>query len=62
VLGYTEVQTVDEAIVWILSHEMFHYLRQTRQVEGRNTEIEADKFADEHLCNLRRLRARWKTV
>ena len=49
VLGSTRVQTVSEGIVWILAHEAFHFLRGTRQVPGRNTEIEADRFADEHL-------------
>jgi hypothetical protein len=28
-----------------LAHEAFHYLRKTRQVEGRHGEIEADAFA-----------------
>jgi hypothetical protein len=59
VIGYTEAQTINEGIVWIMAHEMFHFLRHTRQVSGRNTEIEADNFADEQLRALRRLRARW---
>jgi hypothetical protein len=62
VIGYTEAQSVDEGIVWIVAHEMFHYLRRTRQVCGRNTEIEADRFADEQLSNLLRLRARWTSI
>src|SRR5829696_498641 len=33
-----------EAIVYILAHEMFHFLRRTRQVEGKNTEIESDRY------------------
>jgi hypothetical protein len=28
-----------------VAHESFHYLRKTRQVEGRHGEIEADAFA-----------------
>ena len=28
-----------------MAHEAFHYLRKTRQVEGRHGEIEADAFA-----------------
>ncbi len=59
VIAYTEVLTLDEGIVWIVAHEAFHFLRRTGQVEGRNTEIEADRFADEQLHSLRRLRKRW---
>jgi len=47
--GKTVVQNLDEAIVWIVGHEAFHWLRRTRQIPGRNTEIEADQFADEQL-------------
>jgi hypothetical protein len=49
VRGETLVRDLDEAIVWILAHEAFHFLRRTRQIPGRNTEIEADRFADEQL-------------
>lgn len=59
VIGYTEILTQEEGIVWIVSHEAFHFLRRTKQIPGRNTEIEADKFADEQLESLRRLRERW---
>lgn len=38
----------DEAIVWMIGHEAFHFLRRTRQVSGRNVEWQADAFA----CNL----------
>jgi hypothetical protein len=31
--------------VFLVAHEAFHYLRKTRQVEGRHGEIEADAFA-----------------
>jgi hypothetical protein len=31
--------------VYLVAHEAFHYLRKTRQVEGRHGEIEADAFA-----------------
>lgn len=53
-LSKTNVQTIDEALVWIVAHEAFHWLRQTRQIDGRNTEIEADRFADDQMskfCN-----------
>jgi hypothetical protein len=35
----------DEVVVFLVAHEGFHYLRKTRQVEGRHGEIEADAFA-----------------
>jgi hypothetical protein len=59
VIGYTHALTQEEGLVWIVGHEAFHFLRRTKQVPGRNTEIEADKFADEQLESLRRLRQRW---
>ena len=59
VIGYTEARTRDEGLVWIVAHEAFHFLRHSGQIKGRNTEIEADKFADEQLLILRRLRERW---
>ncbi len=47
--GETEFATVDEAIVWIVAHESYHYLRKTRQIPGKNVEIDADRFSDEAL-------------
>jgi hypothetical protein len=43
----------DEGIVWIVAHEAFHWLRKTRQIPGRNTEVEADAFADRKLQEFR---------
>ena len=40
-----EIQSEDEVLVFLVAHEAFHYLRRTRQVEGRHGEIEADAFA-----------------
>jgi len=40
-----ELGSEDEVLVFLVSHEAFHYLRRTRQVEGRHGEIEADAFA-----------------
>jgi hypothetical protein len=60
VIGYTEALTQEEGIIWIVAHEAFHFLRRTQQLPGRNTEIEADKFADEQLKSLRKLRQRWR--
>ena len=53
VRGFTQFQDFDEAVVWILAHEGFHFLRATRQVPGRNDEIHADRFADEMLEDYR---------
>jgi hypothetical protein len=33
------------AIVHVFGHEMFHFLRRSRQIPGRNRENEADQFA-----------------
>ncbi|MCA1729258.1 MAG: hypothetical protein LC751_07565 [Actinobacteria bacterium] len=40
-----ELGSEDEVLVFLVAHEAFHYLRRTRQVEGRHGEIEADAFA-----------------
>lgn len=59
VIGFTQVENMEEGIIWIVSHEMFHFLRRTRQVPERNTEIEADRFADQQLAFVRQLKSRW---
>jgi hypothetical protein len=48
-----ELENEDEVLVFLVAHEAFHFLRRTRQVEGRHGEIEADAFA---LQMLRRYR------
>jgi hypothetical protein len=40
-----ELRDEDEVLVFLVVHETFHYLRRTKQVEGRHGEIEADAFA-----------------
>jgi hypothetical protein len=40
-----ELKSEEEVLVFLVAHEAFHYLRKTRQVEGRHGEIEADAFA-----------------
>ncbi len=45
----TPLDNEDEAFVYIVAHEAFHYLRRTRQLSGRNTEIDADAFGFETL-------------
>ncbi|MDQ3360099.1 MAG: hypothetical protein M3534_00290 [Actinomycetota bacterium] len=52
--GTTILRDTDEAALWIVAHEMYHYLRRTRQVDGTNNEIEADAFSDETLRRYRR--------
>lgn len=51
--GRTTAHDLDEGIVWIVAHEAFHWLRKTRQIPGRNNEIEADAFADRMLADFR---------
>ncbi len=40
-----ELRSEEEALVFLVTHEAFHYLRKTKQVAGRHGEIEADAFA-----------------
>jgi hypothetical protein len=41
------VENGDEGLVYIIAHEAFNYLRRTKQVEGKNMEIDADAYAEE---------------
>lgn len=52
--GETVLSDLPEAVAWICAHELYHYLRATRQVPGRNAEIEADAYADARLEDFRR--------
>lgn len=36
--------SVEEAAVFVAGHEAFHFLRCTRQVEGRNTQAQANAY------------------
>jgi predicted nucleic acid-binding Zn ribbon protein len=38
------LQDEHEAVAYILAHELFHFLRRTRQIPGKNVEIEADRY------------------
>jgi hypothetical protein len=40
-----ELRSEEDVLVFLVAHEVFHYLRRTRQVQGRHGEIEADAFA-----------------
>ncbi|MHC4660762.1 MAG: hypothetical protein ACYS8W_03650 [Planctomycetota bacterium] len=39
-----KVASLEEAAVYLFGHEFWHYLRETRQVRGRNTQTQADMF------------------
>ena len=49
VTGETKVETLAEGVVWIFGHELFHFLRKSKQISGRNVEHQADKFGDDLL-------------
>jgi len=53
VVAHARLETMDEAVVWVGAHEAFHFLRRTRQIPGRNVEIEADAHADRMLASFR---------
>ena len=38
------VQSPGRALIWIFGHEVFHWLRHSKQVEGRNVEWQADLY------------------
>ena len=44
VVEVVEYVSPDEALVWIAGHEFFHFLRDSRQVPGRNVECQANLF------------------
>ena len=54
-----ELRSEEEALVFLVAHETFHYLRKTRQVAGRHGEIEADAFALETLEQYREESDTW---
>ncbi len=54
-----ELRSEDEVLVFLVAHEAFHYLRKTRQVEGRHGEIEADAFALQTLEHYREAPSTW---
>ena len=60
VYAKTTVKNLNEGVVWVFTHEAFHWLRKTGQIPGRNNEIEADAFADQMLGKFRALESRAK--
>lgn len=55
-ISQTELNDLDEAIIWIMAHEAFHYLRRTKQIPGRNNEIQADAYGDDLLVQFQKQR------
>jgi hypothetical protein len=49
------LRTMQEGIVFVGAHEVFHFLRHSRQIGGRNGENEADEFAFGQLTEFRRV-------
>lgn len=39
------VNDIEEAFIFIVGHELFHFLRNSRQIGGVNYEWQADRFA-----------------
>lgn len=54
--SFTELNDYDDAIIWIFGHEFFHFLSQSKQIDLRNTESNADGFADDLLKDFKKLR------
>jgi hypothetical protein len=48
----------EEAILWILSHELCHFMKRTKQLPGPNDEDSACDFADSWLSDFRKNRMR----
>lgn len=46
---YESVENLDQNAVWIFGHEMYHFLRKSRQIPGRNNQNQADRFGIEIL-------------
>jgi hypothetical protein len=45
--------TLDEGVVFIVTHELFHFLRRTRQIPGVDVEWQADAWARRHVEQFR---------
>ena len=50
-------QDLEECAVHTLAHECFHFLSHSRQVSYKNTEANANWWADEWTCEFRRNRS-----
>ena len=38
------IQSPGSALLWIFGHEVFHWLRHSKQIKGRNVEWQADSY------------------
>ena len=45
VWDHEPVRDRDGLMVWICGHELYHFLRHTRQIDGINRETRANRFA-----------------
>lgn len=52
--GMKELEDLDEAAVWTFFYAAFHWLRHSKQIEGRDNEIEADAFSEKMLKKFRK--------
>ena len=51
---YTKLANINEALIFIAFHELYHYLSHSNQILGQNIEPKADAFADKHLIKYRK--------
>lgn len=58
--GYKQKRIIlmssDEAAVFLAGHEVFHFLKHSRQIDGQNTQCQANKFGIEWLEEFRKRR------
>jgi len=47
----------NESMVYLIGHELFHFLRATKQIKGKNTESQANEFAFKCLSEFKRNQA-----
>jgi len=51
----------EEIMVWLLGHELFHFFRDTKQIEGKNTQSQANEFGFKCLREFKRNQSKTKT-
>jgi len=49
------LKSLDELIIFIYGHELYHFLRKTKQIGGRNTQNQADGFGIKLVKNWREI-------
>lgn len=50
-----------ECGIFLFGHELFHFIRHSRQTEGRNTQVQADRYGVEMLKRFRKERVVFPT-